>query len=131
MSKLSSEMKSLFDTQLAIIATSSKAGVPNLGPKGSFYVIDDETLVYAEGTNEKTFRNLKENPQAAVIVVDRNTGNGYQFKGKAELLTGGEYFQKMVKRQEERKKPAPKLVVKIRVDEIYSLKPGATAKRIE
>jgi predicted pyridoxine 5'-phosphate oxidase superfamily flavin-nucleotide-binding protein len=130
MANLNSEMKALFETQLAIVATASKDGIPNVVPKGSLYVADDKTLAYAEGTGEKTLRNLKENPKITVMSVDRATGDGYQFKGTAELLSSGDFFQKMVKRQEERKRPAPKLVVKINVEEIYSVKPGMAGKRI-
>ena len=130
MTKLSSEMKVIFERQLAVIATVSKEGVPNVGPKGSMCVIDDETLAYSEGTGEKTLRNLQQNPKVAVMVVDREKTDGYQIKGTAELLSSGNFFEQVAKRQEERKRPRPKSVVKIRIEEIYSVKPGITAKRI-
>ena len=130
MAKLTSEMKAMFGSQLAVIATASKDGTPNVGPKGSMHVSDDETLVYSEGTGQKTLKNLKENPKVAVMVADREKGDGYQVKGKAELLTSGDLFERVAKRAEERKRPRPALVVKIKVEEIYSVKTGATAKRI-
>lgn len=43
MAKLSSEMKAMLEKQLAVIATVSNDGTPNVGPKGSMYVFDDET----------------------------------------------------------------------------------------
>ena len=121
MAKLTSEMKAVFEKQLAVIATASKDGTPNVGPKGSMYVFDDETLAYSEGTGQKTFKNLQENPKVAVLVVDREKGEGYQVKGTAELLTSGDFFERVARRQEERKRPRPKHVVKITVDEIYSV----------
>ena len=130
MAKLTHEMKAMFEKQLAVIATASKDGTPNVGPKGSMYVVNDETLAYSEGTGGKTFRNLQENPKVAVIVVDRDKADGYQVKGIAELLTSGDFFEKVARRQEERKRPRPKHVVKIRVEEVYSVKPGMTAKKI-
>jgi hypothetical protein len=130
MAKLTHEMKAMFENQLAVIATASKDGTPNVGPKGSMYVVDDETLAYSEGTGEKTLRNLKENPKVAVMVIDRDKADGYQVKGIAELLTSGDFFEKVARRQEERKRPRPKHVVKIRVEEVYSVKPGMTAKKI-
>jgi uncharacterized protein len=130
MALLNEEMKSLFASQVAIVSTASKDGIPNAVPKGSLFVLDDQTLVYGEGTGEKTLRNLQANPHVSVLVFDRATGNGYQIKGRAELLTSGEIFQRMVKRQEERKKPAPKLIVKINADEIYSIKMGMAGKRV-
>ncbi len=34
----------MFEQQLSVIATASKDGTPNIGPKGSMYAFDDETL---------------------------------------------------------------------------------------
>ncbi len=130
MAKLTSEMKTMFEQQLAVIATASTAGIPNIGPKGSMFVVDNETLAYSEGTSEKTLRNIQENPKVAIMVVDREKADGYQIKGTVELLTGGDFFEQMARRQEERKRPRPKNVVKIKVEEIYSVKPGMTAQRI-
>ncbi len=130
MAKLTSEMKAIFEKQLAVIATASKDGTPNVGPKGSMYVVDDETLAYSEGTGEKTLGNLKENPKVAVMVVDREKPDGYQVKGTAELLTSGDLFERMAKRSEERKRPRPKHVVKIKIEEIYSVRPRMTAQKI-
>ena len=121
MARLTGEMKAMFERQLAVIATASKDGTPNVGPKGSMYVFDDETLAYAEGTGEKTLRNLKENLKVAVMVVDREKGDGYQVKGTAELLNSGDFFERVAVRQEERKRPRPKYAVKIRLEEIYSV----------
>jgi len=130
MAKLTAEMKIMFEKQLAVIATASKDATPNVGPKGSMHVVDDETLAYAEGTGEKTLRNLKENLKVAVMVVDREKGDGYQVKGTAELLNSGDFFEQVARRQEERKRPRPKYAVKIKIEEIYSVCPGMTAQKI-
>ncbi len=123
-------MRAMLEQELAMIATASKDGTPNVGPKGSVHVIDEETLAYAEGTGEKTLRNLQENPKAAVLVVDREKGDGYQIKGKAELLSTGDFFEEVARKQEQRKRPRPKYAVKIKIEEIYSVKPGMTARKI-
>lgn len=130
MAKLPSEVKEMFGRQLAVIATASKDGTPNIGPKGSMYVIDDETLAYSEATCGKTLGNLQENPKVTVMVVDREKSDGYRVKGRAELLTSGALFEQVARRQEERKKSGPKYAVKIRVEEVYSVKPGMTAQKI-
>ena len=121
MSNLTGEMKAMFERQLAVVATASRDGTPNAGPKGSMHVVDDETLAYAEGRGEKTLRNLKENPKVAVMVVDREKRGGYQVKGTAELLNSGDFFERVARRQEERGMPRPKYEVKIRIEEIYSV----------
>ncbi|NWG03531.1 MAG: pyridoxamine 5'-phosphate oxidase family protein [Syntrophaceae bacterium] len=130
MAKLTNEMKALFEQQLAVIATASKDGTPNVGPKGSMYVFNDETLAYSEGTSEKTLRNLQENPKVAVMVADREKADGYQVKGTAEICSSGDFFEQVAKRQEQRKRPRPQYVIKIRIGEVYSVKPGMTAKKI-
>ena len=58
-------------------------------------------------------RNLQENPKVAVIVVDRDKSDGYQVKGTVELLTSGDFFEQVARRQEERRRPRPKHVVKL------------------
>ena len=121
MAQLSDEIKAVFGKQLAVIATASKDGTPNVGPKGSMHVFDDETLVYSEGRCEKTLRNMQENPRVSVTVVDKEKASGYQVKGQAELLTSGELYENVAQRQESRNRPRPKYVVKITVEEIYSV----------
>jgi predicted pyridoxine 5'-phosphate oxidase superfamily flavin-nucleotide-binding protein len=130
MAKLTSEMRAMLEQELAIIATASKDGTPNVGPKGSVHVIDEETLAYAEGTGEKTLRNLQQNPKAAVLVVNRERGDGYQIKVKTELLSSGDFFEQVARKQEQRKRPRPKYAVKIKIEEIYSVKPGMTGRKI-
>ena len=130
MVKMTGEMKAMLEKQLPVIATSTKEGIPNVGPKGSFFVLDDETLVYSEGTGRKTLKNMLENPNVAVLVVDREKLDGYQFKGKAELLTQGPIFDEVSERQKKRGRRPPTNVVKIKIEEIYSVKPGMTAERL-
>ena len=119
MAKLDSEMQNTLQQNLAIVATASKDGIPNAVPKGSLFIIDDETLAYSEGRCEKTLRNIQENPRVSVIVVDKEKALGYQIKGTAELLTSGEIFDNAAKRQEAKNRPLPKYVVKIAAEEIY------------
>ena len=69
-------------------------------------------------------------PEEADGVVDREKADGYQVKGTVELLSSGDFFEQVAKRQEQRKRPRPKNVVKIRIEEIYSIRPGMTAKKI-
>ena len=130
MAKLTSEMKAMFEKQLAVVATASKDGIPNVGPKGSVHVVDDETLAYSESTGDKTLSNLKENPRIAVMVMDREKADGYQIKGMVELLSSGDLFDKVVKRQEERERGQPKYVGRIKVEEIYTVRGGVTTRKI-
>lgn len=127
MIKLTLEMKEMIKKELSFIATADKRGKPNVVPKGSLKVLDDQTLLYTEGTSSKTWENLGQNPLIAVVVANRERINGYQFKGKATLVDKGPLFEEAVEARRKRGRPKPKAAVKIRIEEIYSLK---TKKRI-
>jgi len=116
--------------QTPIVVTASKDGIPNGAPKGSLKILDDETLHFAEGTAQKTYRNLLENPRVSVIVVDRPNMDGYQFKGSAELLYDGGLYETTRQKAVEHRRPVPTCVVRIYIREIYSIKPRMTAKPI-
>ncbi len=128
MAKLDSEMKTILENNLSVIATANKDGVPNVVPKGSMTVVDDETLAYSESRGEKTFSNIQENPNVAVLAVNREKGSGCQVKGKAELLTSGDFYEQLARRSEERKRPRPKNVVRIKIEEIYPVTSGMAGK---
>ncbi len=119
MAKLTDEIKALLDKQLVCIATAGKDGIPNVGPKGSMIIVDDDTIAYSESTARKTLANLRENPRVSVLVADRTTGRGYQLKGKAEILASGELYDRIAKRQAERKRSKPNQVVRIKIEEIF------------
>jgi len=125
MAKLTEEMKALIGSQQAFIATASPDGVPNIGPKASTHVVDDEHIVFYELTGGRTWENLQKNPKIAIAVVDRNAMQGYRFVGKAELVTVGELYEGAKKLADMMKLPAPpKAAVKVKVEEIYNLGAG-------
>ncbi|MEA2086013.1 MAG: pyridoxamine 5'-phosphate oxidase family protein [Chloroflexota bacterium] len=93
MAKLSEEARKIIaEFGPALIATASKEGKPNVSPKGSFRVLDDEHVVFANIASPRTMANLKENPQLTAIAFDRSTRKGCRIWGKAEVLTSGGLF---------------------------------------
>ena len=125
MAKLTEEMKALVASQQAFIATASPEGVPNIGPKASTHVLDDEHIVFYEMAGGRTWENVQKNPKVAIAVVDRSTMQGYRFVGKAELLTEGELYEGAKALAEMMKMPNPaKAAVKVKVEEIYNLGAG-------
>jgi predicted pyridoxine 5'-phosphate oxidase superfamily flavin-nucleotide-binding protein len=115
----------------AWVATAGQDGMPNLAPKGTLMVVDDQTLAFADLFSLKTRAALEQNPKAAVAVIDPQQPAGYQFKGDAEFIKSGPIFERV---KAGVKKAAPGLpetetVVKITVREIYSLTPGPEAGR--
>lgn len=95
--KLTSDMKRVITQQrLAFVATVCSDGTPNLSPKGTIAVWDDEHLVFADIRSPGTIANLKKNPTVEINVVDPFVRKGYRFKGTGEVITGGERFEEIM-----------------------------------
>ena len=95
MAKMSEEVKqAIAQIKPGIIATADKNGKPNVSAKGSFRVIDDEHVAFADIHSPQTIVNLRENPQVAVLVLDPTTRKGARIWGKAEILTSGPLFDR-------------------------------------
>jgi hypothetical protein len=125
MGKLNDEMKDLIkDFMPAYVATADKVGKPNVSPKGSVRVLDDDTLIFADILSPNTRANLEQNPQVSIDVVNAKGMKGYQFKGKVELLTSGPIYDQMVEGLKNNpataKLPPAKYVVKVAVEEVLT-----------
>jgi predicted pyridoxine 5'-phosphate oxidase superfamily flavin-nucleotide-binding protein len=121
MAKLSEEIKKIVnEVHPALIATASKDGKPNVSPKGSFQVLDDEHVVFADIASPRTMANLRENPQVSVIVFDPATRKGCRIWGKAEIVESGTLFDKF-NSEFAKMKMNVKGVVKIAVEEAIAL----------
>jgi uncharacterized protein len=97
MAKLSEEMKQLVGRQrLGFVATVCPDGTPNLSPKGTVSVLDDEHLIFADIRSPATVSNLRTNPNVEVNVVDHFVRKGYRFKGTAQVLDSGPDFDRHV-----------------------------------
>ena len=127
MTKLTQEMKELIGAQQCFVATVNPDGTPDIGPKRSTRVLDDEHLAFTEVTGNQTWRNVQHRSRVAIAAVDRETLKGFRFVGSPELITAGEIFDQAVAALRARGITAPvKAVVRIRVDGIYNLGiPGA------
>ena len=116
---LTQDMKNLINqVHLCYAATAGKDGMPNVSPKGSIMVVDDNTLAFACVMSPKTVSNLKENPKIAVAVVDAQAFKGFQFRGKAALETSGKLFDQMSARVAGMKLPPLQCMAKIAISEI-------------
>ena len=129
MAKLTDEMRDLIANYQCFIATVSADGAPNIGPKRSTRVLDDEHLMFAEITGKKTYENLKRNPKVAIAVADRDRTKGYRFIGTADVIESGPLYDKVKEGMLKMGFPGLKAAVKIHIDEIYNLGiPGAGAR---
>ncbi len=84
------------EQRLGYVATVCPDGTPNLSPKGTTTVWDDDHLVFADIRSPGTVRNLRHNPAIEVNVVDPIVRKGYRFKGTGRVLLKGELFDEVV-----------------------------------
>lgn len=115
--------------KLAWVATASRDGEPNVTPKGSVRLLDDQHVVFADLFSLKTRKNLAENPKIAVTVADVAALKGYQIKGTAEVVSSGTLFDQTSKELEDAKKGLPpvRYVVKIAVEAVFDQSVGPDA----
>ncbi|MCH9018715.1 MAG: pyridoxamine 5'-phosphate oxidase family protein [Chloroflexi bacterium] len=93
---LTDDMKRVVRQQrMGFMATVCPDGSPNLSPKGTATVWDDDHLVFADLGSPVTIDNLGHNPACEINVVDTFLRKGYRFKGTAQVLTGGDLFDEI------------------------------------
>jgi predicted pyridoxine 5'-phosphate oxidase superfamily flavin-nucleotide-binding protein len=94
---LTDDMKRVVEQQrLAFVATVCADGTPNLSPKGTIAVWDDDHLVFANIRSPQTVSNLRRNSAIEINVVDPMVRKGYRFKGAAEVLEAGARYDEVV-----------------------------------
>ena len=92
---LTDDMKRVVREQrLGYIATVCPDGTPNLSPKGTTAVWDDDHLMFADIRSPQSVRNIEQNPSIEVNVVDPLVRKGYRFKGRAAAHRSDEVFQR-------------------------------------
>ena len=97
MSILTDDMKRVVREQrLGYIATVCPDGTPNLSPKATMKVWDDDHLVFADLASPGTIANLRKNPAIEINMVDPFVRKGYRFKGTAEIIGPGPEFDNVM-----------------------------------
>ena len=97
MGVLTADMKRVVEQQrLGFVATVCSDGTPNLSPKGTTAVWDDDHLVFANIRSPGTLANLRQNVNVEVNVVDPFVRKGYRFKGVASILESGPFHEKLL-----------------------------------
>lgn len=118
MGKLSHEIReTIAEIRPGMIATANRDGKPNVSAKGSFRVLDDDHVVFADINSPRTILNLRENPQVSILVIDPPSRRGCRIWGKAEILNSGELFNQISEEYAARNKKVNH-VVKVTVEEI-------------
>jgi predicted pyridoxine 5'-phosphate oxidase superfamily flavin-nucleotide-binding protein len=96
------EMRRMVDAGLGFVATVNADGTPNLSPKGTLAVWDDQHLVFADIASPNTSANLERNSAIEVNVVDPLIRRGYRFAGTAVVHRDGASFEAGVEFYEQR-----------------------------
>ena len=90
MAILTEDMKRVVREQrLGFYATVCEDGSPNLSPKGSTYLLDDDHLLFADIRSPQTVANIRRGSIVEVNVVDPIVRKGYRFKGPAVVHERG------------------------------------------
>ncbi len=74
-------VQDFFPGKMGWVATATKEGLPNVTPKGSVRVLDDQHVIFADLFSLKTRQNLEQNPRVAVTVIDRGNSQGLPDQG--------------------------------------------------
>jgi predicted pyridoxine 5'-phosphate oxidase superfamily flavin-nucleotide-binding protein len=94
---LTAEIKAFVKQQkLGFYATVCEDGTPNLSPKGTTIVWDDDHLAFANIHSPGTIKNLLINPSIEINMVDIFIRKGYRFKGIGQVLSKGKLFHEIL-----------------------------------
>ena len=87
---LTDDMKRVIGEQkLGFVATVNADGTPNLSPKGTMQVLDDDHIIFADIRSPGTMANIARNPVMEINFVDPFSRKGYRFKGTARVVAKG------------------------------------------
>lgn len=91
------ELESCFEGVIpSIVATAAADGTPNVSYLSQVVLADDEHIALSNQFFSKTAANIRENPRAAVLVVDARTGAQYRLDVTfAESRHSGPIFERM------------------------------------
>ena len=127
MNTLNAEIKAMLSIQLPIQATTSKDGVPDIGPKRTLRAYDDNTLIYNENTAGQTLQNIRDGSKMAIATIDREALDGSRFVGTPEVFSEGKPFEDACAYAESKGMKPPKFAVLVHIESIYSLRSGPDA----
>lgn len=124
---LTDVMKQLVEEQrLGFVATTCPDGTPNVSPKGTTAVWDEDHLVFVDLCSPGTIANLRSHPVVEINVVDPIARQGYRFKGTATVLAEGELFARIAQWYRSRgMRYAPRHIVLIQVTHALELRSPA------
>ena len=110
---------------LGFVATVTPGGRPSVSPKGTFLVLDNETIGFGEIRSPQTVSNLSHNPEVEVNFIDVFSRKGARLRGRAQMVRrGSEEFEALIPRYTEvwgDLTDRINMIVKIPVEEVKPL----------
>ena len=96
MGVISAEARRVVEQQrLCFVATVNADGTPNLSPKGTIGVLDDDRVLFGDIRSPRTVENLRQRPAVEVNIVDPISRKGYRFRGTATIVDPGPRFDEL------------------------------------
>ena len=94
---ITEEIKNFLNLQkLGYVATVSSDGKPNISPKGTIIGWSSETLAFADIRSPDTMKNIPNNSDVEINVIDPLLRKGYLFQGKARILENGTLYKEIL-----------------------------------
>ena len=91
---ITQEIKDFLNLQkLGYVATVSSDDKPNISPKGTIIGWTSKILAFADIRSPDTMKNLQDNPNVEINVIDPLLRKGYLFQGMAKTIENGETFE--------------------------------------
>src|ERR1700694_1029973 len=82
------------EQRLGFVATVCPDGTPNLSPKGTVAVWDEQHLAFADIRSPQTVASLEHGQVVEINVVDQLLRKGYHIKGQARVYRDGELLDR-------------------------------------
>lgn len=124
---MNKDMMDTIEKDNVVFLSTCSDNTPNVVPIGFARPIDNEHILLVDNYMNKTRENLEKNPRASLVLRDASKCP-YQFKGTVEIFESGKYFDDAVDwATSVMSKLSPKAAVVLKVEEIYSVKPGPDA----
>ncbi len=94
---ITQEIKNFLDIQkLGYVATVTVDGKPNISPKGTIIGWTSEMLAFADIRSPHTMKNLQNNPNVEINVIDPLSRKGYLFKGQARIIKDDSLYKEIL-----------------------------------
>ena len=91
---ITQEIKDFLNSQkLGYVATVSSDSKPNISPKGTIIGWTSETLAFANIRSPDTMKNIRDNANVEINVIDPLLRKGYLFGGTAKTIENGNTFE--------------------------------------